>query len=188
MKRSTTFDSPISMEDLPPPLLLEILSRLGDSEDLARCRVASKTLNSIACDIRSINLQCSYDRYTKSRSPHTRSSITPFKEIFIKLISNLEIVESVSMGVEKPLRYGAYDDTEDEESDLYLSDETFSMEWLPKVCKELKSISISDFWVQSCWRRSDVLSVISSHCEPSFSHLNSNFCVSVGIILSCAIS
>lgn len=152
------------MEDLPPPLLLEILSRLGDSEDLARCRVASKTLNSIARDIRSVNLQCSYDRYAKSRSPLTSSSITPFKEIFIKLISELEIVESVSMGVEKPLRYGAYDDTEDEEADLYLSDEIFSMEWLPKVCGGLKSISISDFWVQSCWRRSDVLSLISSHC------------------------
>ncbi|KAL2533175.1 F-box/LRR-repeat protein [Abeliophyllum distichum] len=152
------------MEDLPPPLLLEILSRLGDSEDLSRCRVASKTLNSIAREIRSVNLQCSYVRYAKSRSPLTRSSITPFKEIFIKLISELEIVESVSMGVEKPLRFVAYDDMEDEEADLYLSDVNFSKEWLPKVCGGLKSISISDFWVQSCWRRSDVLSLISSHC------------------------
>ncbi|CAI9764667.1 unnamed protein product [Fraxinus pennsylvanica] len=152
------------MEDLPPQLLLEILSRLRDSEDLARYRVASKTLNSIARDIRSVNLQCSYDRYAKSRSPLTSSSITPFKEIFIKLISELEIVESVSMGVEKPLRYGAYDDMENEEADLYLSDLLKRYLTNAKVCGGLKSISISDFWVQSCWRRSDVLSLISSHC------------------------
>ncbi|KAK4391761.1 F-box/LRR-repeat protein [Sesamum angolense] len=152
------------MDDLPPPLLLEILSRLADSADVARCRVSSKTLNSLAREIRCVNLQCSYLRYAKSRSPLTRSGITPFKEVFYKLISELPIVESVSIGVEKPLRLVAYDDVEDEEDDLFLSDFNFVKAWLPKVCGNLKSVSISDFWVQSCWRRSDVLSLISSYC------------------------
>ncbi|KAK6151906.1 hypothetical protein DH2020_014541 [Rehmannia glutinosa] len=152
------------MDDLPPPLLLEILSRLADSADVARCRVSSKTINSLAPEIRSVNLHCSYRRYAKSRSPLTRSSITPFKEVFNKLISELKIVERVTIGVEKPLRLVAYDEVEDEEDDLFLSDVNFVMTWLPKVCGDLKSISISDFWVQSCWRRSDVLSLISSYC------------------------
>ncbi|KAL0295910.1 UNVERIFIED_CONTAM: F-box/LRR-repeat protein [Sesamum angustifolium] len=152
------------MDDLPPPLLLEILSRLADSADVARCRVSSKTLNSLAREIRCVNLQCSYLRYAKSRSPLTRSGITPFKEVFYKLISEFPIVESVSIGVEKPLRLVAYDDVEDEEDDLFLSDFNFVKAWLPKVCGNLKSVSISDFWVQSCWRRSDVLSLISSYC------------------------
>ncbi|KAL2229066.1 F-box/LRR-repeat protein At4g29420 [Sesamum indicum] len=152
------------MDDLPPPLLLEILSRLSDSADVARCRVSSKTLNSLAREIRCVNLQCSYLRYAKSRSPLTRSGITPFKEVFYKLISELPIVESVSIGVEKPLRLVAYDDVEDEEDDLFLSDFNFVKAWLPKVCGNLRSVSISDFWVQSCWRRSDVLSLISSYC------------------------
>ncbi|KAK8597738.1 hypothetical protein V6N13_095136 [Hibiscus sabdariffa] len=37
-----------SMDDLPPSLVVEILSRPTDSADLARCRVASKSLNSLS--------------------------------------------------------------------------------------------------------------------------------------------
>ncbi|KAL8037726.1 hypothetical protein ABFX02_11G057100 [Erythranthe guttata] len=154
------------MDDLPPPILLEILRRLGDSADVARCRVSSKTLNSLAAELRSVNLHWSYLRYAKSRSPPTTRSppITPFKEVFSKLVSELRIVESVSIGVEKPLRFAAYEDIEDEDDDLFLSDAGFVKAWIPRVCGDLVSLSISDFWVQSCWRRSDVLSLISSYC------------------------
>lgn len=62
----------------------------------------------------------------------------------------------------------SYDDVEDEDDDLYLTDVKFVNEWLPRVADGLRSFSISDFWVQSCWRRSDVLSLISSYCESSF--------------------
>ncbi|CAI9100514.1 OLC1v1037633C1 [Oldenlandia corymbosa var. corymbosa] len=152
------------MEDLPTHLVIDILSRLDDSADIARCRVASKTLNSLSREVRSINLRCSFDRYAKSRSPLTRSSITPFKTIFRNLISELGIIESVSIGVEKPLHTVAYDDVEDED-DLFLTDDKFAVEWLPKIGNGLISCSISDFWVQSCWRRSDVLSLLSSYCQ-----------------------
>ncbi|KZV42734.1 F-box/LRR-repeat protein [Dorcoceras hygrometricum] len=152
------------MDDLPPQLLLEILSRLSDSADLARCRVASKTLNCLAPEVRSVNLQCSYLRYAKSRSHPTSVYMTPFKSIFSKLISDSRTVDSVSIGVDRPLRLVSYDDVEDED-DLFLTEANFVNSWLPKVCRHLRSLSISDFWVQSCWRRSDVLSLISSHCR-----------------------
>lgn len=157
--------SPISMDDLPPALLLEILSRLADSTDVARCRLSSRALNAIAREIRSVNLQCSYQRYVNSRSPLTRSSVTPFKSIFQKLIDQSPIVERVSIGVGKPLGSVTYDDVEDEEDDLFLCEPVFVKTWLPRVSKDLKSVSISDFWVQSCWRRSDVLSLLSSYCN-----------------------
>lgn len=78
-------------------------------------------------------------------------------------------MESVSIGVEKPLRLVSYDDVEDEEDDLFLTEANFVNSWLPKVCGHLKSVSISDFWVQSCWRRSDVLSLVSAYCELNLS-------------------
>ncbi|XAR67094.1 hypothetical protein NMG60_11013526 [Bertholletia excelsa] len=153
------------MDDLPQPLILEILSRL-DSFDLARCQIASRTLYAVAAEVRSIDLHCSYDRYTKSRSPETSAKVTPFKVIFKKLVSSSrEVLESVSLGVEKPLRGILYDDVEDESDDLYLMDVNFVAEWLSIVAGRLKSISISDFWIQSCWRRSDILSLISSCCH-----------------------
>lgn len=86
-------------------------------------------------------------------------------------------MERVSVGVEKPLRLVSYDDVEDEDDDLFLSDVDFVKEWLPEVCRDLKSVSISDFWVQSCWRRTDVLSLISSYCELLFSFLAILLCL-----------
>ncbi|XP_058215540.1 F-box/LRR-repeat protein At4g29420 [Rhododendron vialii] len=153
------------MDELPPHLIHEILSRLNSSLDLARCQLASKTLAAASAEVRSINLLCSFDRYTKSRLPSTKHLTTPFKKIFANLVSRSSHVDSVSIGVERPLGGLSYDDVEDEADDLYLNDVGFVREWLPGVCGRLRSFEVSDFWIQSCWRRSEVLSLISSCCH-----------------------
>ncbi|XP_065862151.1 F-box/LRR-repeat protein At4g29420 [Euphorbia lathyris] len=153
------------MDDLPPHLLLEILSRLTDSADLARSRLVSKTFDSLSREVRSINFVCTLCRYLKSRSPETRHLITPFKTIFNSLVNNSSTLESVSIGVAKALCGISYDDIEDESDDLYLTDVAFVNQWLPQVCRELRSLSISDFWIQSCWRRSEILALLSSCCH-----------------------
>lgn len=155
----------MSMDELPPSLVLEILSRLTDSTDLARCRVVSKTFNTLSHDVRSINLFCSMSRYLKSRSPETGQLVTPFKTVFKDLVHRCGRLDSVSLGVDKSLGGISFDDVEDESDDLYLTDCTFVKAWLPRIAQDLKSLSISDFWVQSCWRRSEALSLISSSCE-----------------------
>lgn len=153
------------MEDLPPPLVVEILSRLNDSTDLARCRLASKLLNSLSREVRSINLLCTLSRYIKSRSPETKAHVTPFKTIFNSLVCEARCLDSISIGVDKSLRDISYDDVDDESDDLYLTEFGFVKLWLPKVSGDLRKLSISDFWIQSCWRKSEVLSFISSCCE-----------------------
>ncbi|XVE98037.1 hypothetical protein REPUB_Repub03eG0070600 [Reevesia pubescens] len=153
------------MEDLPPPLVVEILSRLTDSTDLARCRIASKTLNFLSQEVRSVNLFCTLSRYLKSHSPETKPHVTPFKAIFNNLVREARCLNSISIGVDKSLRDISYDDLDDEWDDLYLTDVGFLKEWLPKVCGELRTLLISDFWIQSCWRKSEVLSLISSCCN-----------------------
>ncbi|XVF88682.1 hypothetical protein PTKIN_Ptkin19aG0070000 [Pterospermum kingtungense] len=153
------------MEDLPPPLVVEILSRLNDSTDLARCRLASKLLNSLSREVRSVKLFCTLSRYLKSRSPETKAHVTPFKTIFNNLVFEARCLDSISIGVDKSLRDISYDDVDDESDDLYLTDLSFVKQWLPKVSGELRKLSISDFWIQSCWRKSEVLSFISSCCN-----------------------
>lgn len=54
---------------------------------------------------------------------------------------------------------------EDDEDDLYLTDESWVEEWIGRVGGGVRSVSISDFWLQSCWRRSGVLALISSYCH-----------------------
>ncbi|XP_076949738.1 F-box/LRR-repeat protein At4g29420-like [Bidens hawaiensis] len=152
------------MDNLPESLILEILSRLTDSSDVARCRLTSKTFNNLSPYLRSINLHCSLTRYIKSRSKNP-NSITPFKSIFMNILSNLKSVESVCIGTEKPLRGVSYDDVEDEADDLFLTDDGFVGNWLVKVCGTLRVLSVSDFWVQSCWRRSGLLPLVSEYCH-----------------------
>ncbi|KAK7358431.1 hypothetical protein VNO77_00359 [Canavalia gladiata] len=152
------------MEELPPSLLVEIMSRLTDSTDVARCRVVSKSLNAVSYDIRSVNLVCSMSRYLKSRSPETKHLVTPFKTIFKNLVRHSTNLESVSLGVDRALGGISFDDVEDESDDLYLTDFNFIQDWLPSISHALKSFSVSDFWVQSCWRRSEALSLIASTC------------------------
>ena len=153
------------MDDLPSPLVLEILTRLTDPADLARCRLVSKTLNFLSHEVRSVNLFCTLSRYLKSRSPETKVYVTPFKAVFNNLVRESRSLHSISIGVDKSLRNISFDDVDDELDDLYLTDAGFVKEWLPKICGELRKLSISDFWIQSCWRKSEVLSLISSCCE-----------------------
>ncbi|KAK4283927.1 hypothetical protein QN277_000828 [Acacia crassicarpa] len=155
----------MSMDDLPPSLVLEILSRLTDSTDLARCRVVCKTFNSLSNDVRSINLTCSMSRYLNSRSPEANLLVTPFKTVFKDHVHRSGRLDSVSLGVDKSLGGITFDDVEDDSDDLYLTDTSFVNSWLPRIAPDLKSLSISDFWVQSCWRRSDALSLISLSCR-----------------------
>nr|DAD25123.1 TPA_asm: hypothetical protein HUJ06_026587 [Nelumbo nucifera] len=65
-----------------------------------------------------------------------------------------------SIGVEKPFRGIPDADADNESDDLYLTTVNFMSQWLSAISGQLKSLVISDFWIQSCWRRSKVLSLI----------------------------
>lgn len=91
--------------------------------------------------------------------------VSPFKTVFKDLVSRSGRLDSVSLGVDKSLGGISFDDVDDDSDDLYLTDSSFVNTWLPRIAQDLKSLSISDFWVQSCWRRSDALSLISLSCH-----------------------
>ncbi|CAH2077588.1 unnamed protein product [Thlaspi arvense] len=152
----------MTMDVLPRELLVNILNRLNDSADVARCRVASKTFNSLWREVRALNLICTLSRYSKSRS----IAVTPFKTVFKNLIEDSRNLLSVSVAVDKALSGMSFDDLIEEDSDeLYLTDIEFVREWLPSVREDLEILSISDFWIQSCWRKSDILALISLNCD-----------------------
>ena len=123
-----------------------------------------------------MNLICTWSRYLKSRSIVV---VTPFKTIFRSLIENSSKIRSISVGVDKALKGMSFDDFNEEDSkDLYLTDVEFVKEWLPRVREDLENLSISDFWIQSCWRKSDILALISSNCKFFFSIIISSSFVS----------
>lgn len=156
------------MEDLPPPILLEILSRLGYSADLASCRLACRALRSLSYDVQSVRLVCSYERFLRSRAPETRDRTVPFKSLVANLASLLSGggLESLSLGIERHVAPNAWEEDDfDDSDDLHLTAADFVSRWLPLVGRRLRSLSISDYWIQSCWRRSEALSLISDCCD-----------------------
>ncbi|KAF8034066.1 hypothetical protein BT93_C0368 [Corymbia citriodora subsp. variegata] len=155
------------MEDLPHHLILDILGRLADSADVARCRTVSRTLNAVSRDVTSVTLLCSLSRYLRSRSSDAGSLVAPFKSVVASSVLSWGSVDSVAIGIDGSLADSCEDMEEDDEAgdDMYLMDAGFLAGWLPRVGEGLKSLSISDFWVQSCWRRSDVLALVSSCCR-----------------------
>ncbi|KAI7746322.1 hypothetical protein M8C21_014138 [Ambrosia artemisiifolia] len=135
------------MDKLPGSLLLEILSRLDDSADVACCRVASKAFDDVSPFLRSINIGCSSKWFWDSSSP--------FKRIFLDLISKQETVESVSIS-----RYSGY-----------LYDVDFAKEWLPRVSKSLKSLSLSSHNLVNLKLRSARLSMHNLNPLPMLTSL-----------------
>ncbi|KAJ0591505.1 putative F-box protein AUF1 [Helianthus annuus] len=129
------------MDKLPESLLLEILSRLDNSADVASCRVASKAFNNVFPDLRSINLLCSCPWCG------TSGSVSPscFKKAFLDLISKLRVVESVCIGLHDAIGVDPVD-------------EEFLKEWLPRVSQTLKSLSLFRLPL-------NVLPLISKYCH-----------------------
>ncbi|KAJ0799705.1 putative F-box protein AUF1 [Helianthus annuus] len=80
------------MDKLPESLLLEILSRLDHSADVARCRFASKAFNTVFPDLRSINLQCSSRKFSSS-----------LKKVFWILFRNKESLNRCLSAFTRPL-------------------------------------------------------------------------------------
>ncbi|KAK9077602.1 hypothetical protein SSX86_005939 [Deinandra increscens subsp. villosa] len=132
------------MDGLPQPLLLQILSRLDKSADVARCRVAYKAFDAVFPGLRSINL-----RWSNWASINRRSFMT----VLLNLISKLEIVESIRIDiVGKPIP----------DDGSYRLNEDFVVEWLSRVSGSLKSLSIYDLDFQF---PRNLLFLISDSCH-----------------------
>ncbi|KAJ0799706.1 putative F-box protein AUF1 [Helianthus annuus] len=144
---SLNIQNPSSMDKLPESLLLEILSRLDKSADVACCRVASKAFNNVFPDLRSINLLCPCPWCGTSGS----TFLSCFKKVFLDLISKLRVVESVCIRYHDCVGVDPVD-------------EDFAKEWLPRVSQTLKSLSLSDLPFASL-SRLNVLPLISKCCH-----------------------
>ncbi|KAJ4796841.1 F-box/LRR-repeat protein [Rhynchospora pubera] len=148
------------LEDLPSHLLVEILSRVGDSADLASCRLASRTFLSLSRLVTSVSV-----------SFHSASPV-PFKSRVRNLASLLSASPlSLSLSTERGRVAPDADSDEDDgfwfddADDLHLMSVDFLSSWLPLVCERLAELSVADYWFQSCFRRSDALSLISVLCN-----------------------
>ncbi|KAI3821988.1 hypothetical protein L1987_09569 [Smallanthus sonchifolius] len=138
-----------SPHGLPPDsVLLQILSLLDDSADVACCRVASKAFDTVFPGLRSINLEWPFNSRSRVSKPQR---IKHFKRVFLGLISKLESVESVCLHIRRPVAHH-----------LSLTDGDFAKEWLPRVSGSLKSLSITEC-PRDCG--SNVLPLISEYCH-----------------------
>ncbi|XP_020097489.1 F-box/LRR-repeat protein At4g29420 [Ananas comosus] len=152
------------MEELPSAVVLEILGRLGDAGDLARCRLACRALRSLSYHVPSVRLRCSPSAAAGSAS--TSASALPFKTLALNLVSLLApSLLRLSLAVDPPSSSWDDADLDSDADDLHLAAADFLSRCLPPLAPRLRSLALSDYWAQSCWRRSDALAVISLLCN-----------------------
>ncbi|KAH9299990.1 hypothetical protein KI387_011573, partial [Taxus chinensis] len=142
-------------------IIVDILSRLQDASDLCRCRMASNHLLRLSAHVHSIRFYCTYNELLRSRRPEVQ--IPPFKAMVKKMLLELVQVHSVRFHMEESMQRLCYEDEEGELSDYWLTDVDFVMGWVEHVGLSLKELCMTDFWQQSCWRRTQILSAISTH-------------------------
>ncbi|KAK1314934.1 F-box/LRR-repeat protein [Acorus calamus] len=156
------------MEDLPPPLLSEILSRRSDSTDLGRCRLVSRTLRSRTQTVRSVRFLCLPCPLPPLPRPlhavlhrplPNQPSIPPSRPTSRRGFSSRSFI-----GMEEPFR-GGVEEEEVMGEDLYLTGVDFVGRVVAAVGGGLTSMEIVDFLMQSCWRRSLALAVVAEHCD-----------------------
>eukprot|EP00252_Welwitschia_mirabilis_P019279 TRINITY_DN4414_c1_g3_i3.p1 TRINITY_DN4414_c1_g3~~TRINITY_DN4414_c1_g3_i3.p1 ORF type:complete len:453 (+),score=51.33 TRINITY_DN4414_c1_g3_i3:96-1454(+) len=150
------------METLPSQVMEEILSRLEDASDLCRFMATSRAMRSISKRIHSLRFYCSYSYLLASRK---NPQVPPFRPWVSAMLLKLVDLKKLRFDMEESMQKLLYEDEDGDRSDCWLTDPNFVMEWLPHVSSSLISLSITDFWQQSCWRCSNVLSLISGHCR-----------------------
>lgn len=164
----------MELEDLPSSLLIDILSRVRDAGDLAAARLASRFLRSLSLSVSAVALRCSHRRFLRSRHPATRHLVLPFKTLVLNNLSRLNsTLLDLSIGIEKPFAAAEEDgpmaveeeEELDDSDDLHLTAMDFVAGWVEIVGRRLRSLEISDYWIQSCWRRSEALAIISDGCK-----------------------
>ncbi|XP_076919923.1 F-box/LRR-repeat protein At4g29420-like [Bidens hawaiensis] len=155
------------MDSLPESLLLEILSHLSDSTDVARSRVALKAFNTVFPFLRSINLPCSIKWYENNNNNNnnniTSENVQSYKLVFLDLVSTLKTVETVRIGHPQPMLAFLYCMDPGHE-DFYLEDDEFVNKWMPKVSETLKSLSMYGSGFDRD-RVSNILPLISKYCH-----------------------
>ncbi|KAJ6805000.1 F-box/LRR-repeat protein [Iris pallida] len=143
------------MEELPSPVVLHILSRLPDPSDLAWCRLTSTSLRALTYQVPSLSFLC-------ESADGRRGS---FKPRVAGALSGILSLRSLSLTVRVDRAAEEEEDDVDDADDLHLTATRFLATWVPAAGgRGLGSLAISDYWVQSCWRKSDALSLISLHC------------------------
>lgn len=183
LPRPTASGAVVAMEELPEPLIVEILGRLSDARDLARCRLVSRAFRALSYLVHSVSI-VSYPVASQHQSSGTTAP--PFTALAGRFLKPLTRLESVRVAVDEP-RLGPFGDgSREEDDDLFLVDVGFISGWIPAICEGLRSISLSSYWPQSCWRKSTALAVISNYCEPlslTEKKISIQFCGSFSFIL-----
>ncbi|KAI4380378.1 hypothetical protein MLD38_006576 [Melastoma candidum] len=154
------------MEDLPHHLILDILSRL-DTPSLARTRLVSKTLNCLSRQVTSVSLHWTVPKYLSHLHSPRGLNLTPFKSALKAIVLSTPRVQRVAYGMDcsiGPEGFGDYDEAEDGD-DMYMTDDGFVGDWVWRVRDDLRVLKVADFWVQSCWRKSEILPLLSWSCH-----------------------
>lgn len=146
-------------EMLPEAMLMEILSRLPDARDLARCAVVNQFFRSGSRQVKSVRFTC------RQANMFPRGGvITSFKESVKSLLGQLDGVEELRLEIEEKIQGKKYKEEELDKTSLWLSERSFVAAWVPPVARTLQYLCLIDYGQQAIFKPSPLLTTLSSNC------------------------
>ncbi|CAM6088931.1 unnamed protein product [Calypogeia fissa] len=148
-------------EMLPEAMLMEVLSRLPDARDLARCAAVNHFFRVSSTQVRAVRFTC---RQANMFPRQGGKVMTPFKDSVNSLLGQLNGVEDLRLEIEEKIQGKRYKQDELDKTSLWLSERSFVSSWVPMVSKTLQHLCLIDYGQQAIFKPSPLLQTLSSVC------------------------
>lgn len=148
-------------EMLPEAMLMEVLSRLPDARDLARCAVVNQFFRSSSTQVRAVRFTC---RQANMLPREGGMVVTPFKETVTSVLGRLNGVEDLRLEIGEKIQGQKYKQEELDKTSLWLSERSFVSKWVPFVSRTLQHLCLVDYGQQAIFKPSPLLQTLSSLC------------------------
>lgn len=88
-----------------------------------------------------------------------------FREVVVKVLKNKPCLVQLRIEVEPRLQSKQVPEGERRKTDHWLSDQLYLKQWIPSVKDTLQHLCIIDYAQQAIMRRTQILKLLSLHCE-----------------------
>lgn len=88
-----------------------------------------------------------------------------FREVVVKILKNKPCLLQIRIEIEPRLQSKQVPEGERRKTDHWLSDQLYLKQWIPSVKDTLQHLCIIDYVQQAIMRRTQILKLLSLHCE-----------------------
>ncbi|CAM6059070.1 unnamed protein product [Sphagnum tenellum] len=154
---------PVGLEEvLPECLVVEIMNRVQDARELAKCCVVSKGLRQAVQNVLFVQLICLKKYYMEARTgPLVR---VPFKQAVMNMVQQVKRIEHLKLEIEPEMQANPFQKDEIHLKDFWLSEPYFVIAWAQAVGPSLQHLSLVDYGQQAIMCTTPIIRILAETC------------------------